>query len=67
MKSVASVAILALAVGIGSFLYLTLDTDFEAQPRASLRSAGSPLHFPIDEIKQIMNTAREAWSIVDKK
>ena len=71
MKSMVSLLVLLVAVGIGSFLYLTLDTDFEAQPRLLMsRSAGSDLlnsPIPIDDIKQIINSARQAWSIVDQK
>ena len=66
-KSIFSLLILLIAMGIGSFLYLTLDTDFEAQPRMLSRSTGSVFNFPTDEINQIINTARQAWSIVDNK
>ena len=72
MKSIVSLLVLLVAVGIGSFLYLTLDTDFEAQPRLLMsRSAGGSdllnSKIPIDDIKQIINSARQAWSIVDQK
>jgi hypothetical protein len=70
LKSIFSLLVLLISLGIGSFLYLTLDDDFEAKPRMSLRSTGSnPLkgNLPIDEINQIINSARQAWSIVDKK
>ncbi|CAF0827339.1 unnamed protein product [Rotaria sordida] len=69
LKSIVTLFVLLIAVGIGSYLYLTLDTDFESQPRTLLRSNTSPdplkPKFPTDEINQIMNTARHAWSIVD--
>jgi hypothetical protein len=70
LKSIVSLSILVVAVGIGSFLYLTLDEDFEAQRRMLSRTTGSesfksPISF--DDITQIVNTARQAWSIVDKK
>jgi hypothetical protein len=61
LKSIVSSLTLLIAVGIGSFLYLTINDDFEAKPRM-LKS-----NLPIDEINQIINTARQAWSIVDKK
>ena len=71
MKSMGSLLVLLVAMGIGSFLYLTLDTDFEAQPRQLMfRSGTSDLlnsKIPIDDIKQIINSARQAWSIVDQK
>jgi hypothetical protein len=66
LKSIVSLSILMLSVGIGAFLYLTLDEDFEAQPRINNRillTKGTS----IDSINQIINTARQAWSIVDKK
>ncbi len=67
LKSIVSLSILLISVGIGAFLYLTLDEDFEAKPRMSTRSSGLKSHVPIEEINQIINTARQAWSIVDKK
>ncbi|CAF1235555.1 unnamed protein product [Adineta ricciae] len=60
-----SLVILLIAIGIGSFLYLTIDTDFEAQP-GMVRTAGSPREFSSDDIGRIINTARQAWSIVDQ-
>ncbi len=66
-KSIFSLLILLIAIGIGSFLYLTLDTDFEAQPRTMLRSTDPKLSFPTEGIKEIINSARQAWSIVDNK
>ncbi|CAF0883379.1 unnamed protein product [Rotaria sp. Silwood1] len=69
LKSIISLFILLIAFGIGSFLYLTLETDFETKPRTLLHSTSSDSlkkSFPIDEINQIMNTGRQAWSIVDK-
>ncbi|CAF2943327.1 unnamed protein product [Rotaria sp. Silwood2] len=68
LKSIVSLFVLLIAFGIGSYLYLTLDTDFEAQPRIFSHSTSSNLlkaKFPIDEINQIMNTARQAWSIIN--
>lgn len=65
-----SLSVLLIAVGIGAFLYLTLDEDFEAKPRPVLRTSGSnPLKSddPTANLLKIVNTAREAWSIVDKK
>lgn len=59
-----------ISIGIGAFLYLTLDEDFEAKPRQMLRSSGSDLLKAADStinLQQIINSAREAWSIVDKK
>jgi hypothetical protein len=70
LKSIISLSILMISVGIGAFLYLTLDEDFEAQPRQLLRTTGPNLlekGSPIDDINQIINSARQAWSIVDKK
>ena len=70
LKSIVSLSVLLISVGIGAFLYLTLDEDFEAQPRGLLRTSGldpSKLGSAVDGINQIMNTARQAWSIVDKK
>jgi hypothetical protein len=70
LKSIVSLSILMLSVGIGAFLYLTLDEDFEAQLRPSPRINDRILltkGTPIDDISQIINTARQAWSIVDKK
>jgi hypothetical protein len=61
LKSIVSLLTLLIAVGIGSFLYLTINDDFEAKPRM-LKG-----NLPIDEINQIINTARQAWAIVDKK
>jgi hypothetical protein len=43
LKSIVSLSILMISVGIGAFLYLTLDEDFEAQPRQLLRTAVPPL------------------------
>ncbi|CAF4766597.1 unnamed protein product, partial [Rotaria magnacalcarata] len=66
LKSTLSLFVLLIAVGIGSFLYLTLNTDFESQPRTLFRSGGSdPLKTSIstENLNQIMNTARQAWSI----
>ena len=65
-----SLSVLLIGVGIGAFLYLTLDEDFEAKPRPVLRSPGSGLlksADPTANLQQIINTARQAWSIVDKK
>jgi hypothetical protein len=67
LKSIVSLLVLLIAVGIGSFLYFTLETDFEAKPRTVLRSSGSVSNFPTEDIKQIVNGARQAWSIVDNK
>ncbi len=72
LKSIVSLSILMISVGTGAFLYLTLDEDFEAQakPRQLLRTTGPNLlkkGSPIDDINQIINSARQAWSIVDKK
>ena len=70
LKSIVSFSILVIAVGIGSFLYLTVDEDFEAESRMLLRSDGSK---PLiekgtgEEFISIINAARQAWSIVDKK
>lgn len=69
-KSIISSLIFLIAVGIGWILYFTLDTNFEAQPRTIPRSKTSPLLFSDslgEELNQIINTARQAWSIVDKK
>ncbi|CAF3433041.1 unnamed protein product [Rotaria socialis] len=68
LKFTVSLFVLLIAVGIGSFLYLTLNTDFESQPRTLFRSGSSdPLKTPIssENLNQIMNTARQAWSIVN--
>jgi hypothetical protein len=70
LKSIVSLLVLVIGVGIGAFLYLTLDEDFETQPRQMLRTpSGNPLgkEIPFDEFNQIINSARQAWSIVDKK
>ena len=70
LKSIVSVLVLLIAVGIGAFLYLTVDEEFEAKPRQVLRSSGPGLlksADPTANLQQIINTAREAWSIVDKK
>ena len=70
LKSIVSLLVLVLAVGVALLLYLTLDTDFEAQPRMSFRSTSSDAlksKIPIDEINQIINTAHQAWSIVNNK
>jgi len=70
LKSIVSLLVLLISLGIGSFLYLTINDDFEAKPRMTLRTAASnPLkgNLPFDQINQIINTARQAWSIVDKK
>jgi hypothetical protein len=70
LKSIVSLLILLISVGIGSFLYLTINEDFEAQPRMRLRTMGPnslKSKLPLDELNLIMNTARQAWSIVDKK
>jgi hypothetical protein len=70
-KSIASLLVLAISIGIGSFLYLTLDPDFEAEPHMMLsRSTGSDSlksKTPFEDINQVINIARQAWSIVDKK
>lgn len=69
-KSIVSIAILLVALGIGSFMYLTLDTDFEAQPGTSsrmLRTQTLKTDIKQGDIIQIINTAREAWSIIDNK
>ncbi|UJR34952.1 hypothetical protein I4U23_027730 [Adineta vaga] len=66
LKSMISLVVLLIATGIGSFLYLTIDTDFEAQLKTAVRSAPSSKSFPTEDIGHIINSAREAWSIVNK-
>lgn len=70
IKSTVSVAVLLLALGIGAFLYLTLDPDFEAKapdaPR-TLRTQSPVKSSPTDSFGEIINTARQAWSIIDQK
>lgn len=70
LKSIFSLSILLIAVGIGSFLYLTLNEDFEAKPRLVLRSPKPPQQgtgVSIGDVDKIINAARSAWSIVDNK
>jgi len=67
LRSIISVSVLLLSVGIGAFLYLTLNDDFEAKPRPKLRSNPLKNANPTDEINKIINTARQAWSIIDNK
>ena len=69
LKSFVSLVVLSIAFGIGLFLYLTIDTDFEAHPRIRSHVASDPSKISgrIDEISHIINTAKQAWSIVKNK
>jgi hypothetical protein len=69
LKSIISLSVLLIATGIGSVLYLTLNDDFEAQAknRIRLRTSGSDPSKTDLPIGDIINAARQAWSIVDKK
>jgi hypothetical protein len=71
LKSIVSLSVLTIVVDIGAFLYLTLDADFEAENRMLMRSTGDSesliQKIPTEEIRHIINAARQGWSIVDKK
>ena len=70
MKSIFSLAVLTVAVTIGAFLYLTLDPDFEAKSPASFRTlrTESPVKsVPSTGVADIINSARQAWSIINQK
>ena len=70
MKSIVSLAVLAVAVSIGGFLYLTLDPDFEAKSPASfrtLRTESPAKSVTSTGVAEIINTARQAWSIINQK
>ena len=60
--------ILSITIGIGAFLYLTLDPDFENEPRR-LRNfkTVSTDDDKKTNIEGIINLARQTWSIIDQK
>ena len=69
LRSIVSLSVLAISVGIGAFFYLTIDENFEIErPQQSLRANSGPLgkEVSFDDVNQIINSARQAWSIIDK-
>jgi hypothetical protein len=71
LKSISSSLALLIAVGIGAFLYLTLDNEFEAETRRQMLRTGSPDGLKsgatIEQFNEMINSARQAWSIIDQK
>jgi hypothetical protein len=83
-----SLVVLLIVVGIGSFLYLTINEDFKASPhKPTCPTNSSPSHkkFQAPHItttsspsygifqasrttgNELINIARQVWSIIDKK
>ena len=70
MKLIVFAVVLLVTLGISAFLYLTLNPNIEVKsPEAppTLLKQSSVKFGPADSLKKIINMARQAWSIIDKK